>query len=106
MYQRKPTSNVKLVTVCKSPVYARSVSELIKPLDISYPVCSSNATKRNVCNVSSVSQFIKSLNVSKHVCSSKATKRNVCNASSVSRFTKSLNVSKGLCSSKAIYFFI
>ena len=72
---------MKLVSVHVSPIYARSVSELAKPLNFSKPVCSSNATKRNVCNASSVSQLITPLNVSKPVCSSKATKRNVCNAS-------------------------
>ena len=101
LYQRKPASNVKLVSVHVSPVYASSVSKLIKPLNNSKRVCSSNATQRNVCNASSVSQLIKPLNVSKPVCSSKATKRNVCNANSVSQFTKPLNVSKPLCSSKA-----
>ena len=88
LHQRKPASNVKLVSVHVSPVYASSVSELVKPLIVSKPVCSSNATKRNVCNASSVSQLIKPLNVSKPLSSSKATKRNVCNASSVSQFTK------------------
>ena len=101
LYQRKPASNVKLVSVHVSPVYARSVSELIKPLNNSKPLCSSNATQHNVCNASSVSQLIKPLNVSKPVCSSKAPKRKVCNANSVSQFTKPLNVSKPLCSSKA-----
>ena len=101
LYQRKTASNVKLVSVHVSPVYTSSVSELIKPLNNSKPVCSSNATQRNICNASSVSQLIKPLNVSKPVCSSKATTRNVCNANSVSQFTKPLNVSKPLCSSKA-----
>ena len=71
--QRKPASNVKLVNVQWSPVYATSVSELVKPLNISKPVCSSNATKRNVCNTSSVSQLIKPWSVSKPVCSSRTT---------------------------------
>ena len=101
LYQRKPASNVKLGNVYVSPVYASSVSELVKPLNNSKPVCSSNATQRNVCNACSVSQLIKPLNVSKPVCSSKETKRNVCNANSVGQFTKTLNVSKPLCSSKA-----
>ena len=101
LHQRKPASNVKLVSVHVSPVYAGSISELVKPLSVSKPVCCSNATKRNVCNASGVSQLIKPLNVSKPVCSSKATKHNVYNASSVSQFTKPLNVSKPLCSSKA-----
>ena len=101
LYQRKPASNVKLVSVHVSPVYTSSVSELIKPLNNSKPVCSSNATQRNVCNASSVSQLIKPLNVSKPVCSSKATKRNVCNASSASKLIKPLNVSKTLCSNNA-----
>ena len=65
LYQRKPASNVKLVSVHISPVYASSVDKLVKPLDISKPVCSSNATKRNVYNASSVGQLIKPLNVSK-----------------------------------------
>ena len=101
LYQRKPASNVKLVSVHVSPVYARSVSELVKPLNNSKPVCSSSPTQRNVCNASSVNQLIKPLNVSKPVCSSKETKRNVCNANSVSQFITPLNISKPLCSSKA-----
>ena len=100
MHQCKPASNVKLVSVHVSPIYTSSVSELVKPLNVSKPVCSSNANKRNVCNANSVSQRIKPLNVSKPVCSSKTTERNVCNASNVSPFTKPLNVSKPLCSSK------
>ena len=99
LYQCKPASNVKLVSVHISPVYASSVSELVKPLNNSKPVCSSNATQRNVCNASSVSQLIKPLNVSKPVCSGKETKCNVCNTNSVSHFTKPLNFSKPLCSS-------
>ena len=59
VYQRKPASNAKLVSVHISPVYASSVSELVKPLNVSKPVCSNNATKRNICNASSVSQLIK-----------------------------------------------
>ena len=101
LYQRKPASNVKLVSVHVSPIYARTVSKLVKPVNNSKPVCSSNATQRNACNAGSVSQLIKPLNVSKPVCSSKETKRNVCNANSVSQFTKPLNVSKPLCSSNA-----
>ena len=98
LYQRKPASNVKLGNVYVSPVYASSVSELVKPLNISKPVCSSNATQHNVCNASSVSQLIKPLNVSKPVCSSKATKPNVWNASSGSKLIKPLNISKTVCS--------
>ena len=101
LYQRKPASNVKLVSVHVSSVYTSSVSELVKPVHNSKPVCSSNATQRNAFNASSVSQLIKPLNVSKPVCSSKETKRNICNANSVSQFTKPLNVSTPLCSSKA-----
>ena len=94
---RKPASNVKLVCVHASPVYASSVSGIVKPLSISKPVCSSNVTKRNACNASSVSQLIKPLNASKPVRSSKATKHNVCNASSVSQVTKTSNNRKPLC---------
>ena len=101
LYQCKPASNVKLVSVHVSPVYASSVSELVKPFNNNKPVCSSNAIQCNVCNASSVSQLIKPLNVSRPVCSSKETKCNVCNGNSVSQFTKPLNVSKPLCSSKA-----
>ena len=78
------------------------ITTLVKPLNVSKPVCSSNITKRNVCNTNSVSQRIKPLNVSKPVCSSKTTKRNVCNGSNVSQFTKLLNVSIPLYSSKVI----
>ena len=55
-YQRKPLSNVKHVSVHVSPVCVTSVSELVKPLNVSKPVCYSNATKRNVWNASSVSK--------------------------------------------------
>ena len=73
LHQHKPASNVKLVSVHVSLVYASSGSELIKPLNVSKPVCSSNAAKSNICNASSMSQCIKPLNVSKPVCSSKIT---------------------------------
>ena len=73
LYQRKAASNVKLVSVHVSPVYTSSVSELVKLLNNSKPVCSSSATQRNVFNASSVSQLIKPLNFSKPVCSSKVT---------------------------------
>ena len=98
LHQRKPASNVKLVSVQVSPFYASSVSELVKPLNFSTPVCSINATKRNVCNVSNVSQLTKPLNVSKFLCSSKVTNRNVCNTNSVSKLIKPLNVNKTVCS--------
>ena len=99
LHQRKPGSNVKLVSVDVSPVCASSVSELIKQLNIGKPVCSGNATKRNVCNASSIIQLIKKpLNVRKSVCSSKTTKPNVCNTSRVSKLVKPLNVSKTVCS--------
>ena len=100
LHRRKPASNVKLVSVHVNPAYTTSVSELVKPLNVSKSVYSSNATKRNVCNANNVSKYIKTLNVSKPVCSSKTTKRNVYNASNVSQFTKPFNVSKPLCSSK------
>ena len=61
LHHRKPSRKVKLVSVHASPVYASSVSELVKPLNVSKPVCSSNATKRNVCNTNSVSQHNKPL---------------------------------------------
>ena len=48
LHQRKPDCNVKLISVHVSPVYASSVSELVKPLKISKRVCSSNSRKRNV----------------------------------------------------------
>ena len=64
------------------------------PLNVSKPVCSSNATKRNVCNASSASRLINPLNFSKRVFSSNKTKRNVCNAISVSQLVKPWNVSK------------
>ena len=101
LYQRKPASNMKLVSIHVSPVYADSFSEFVKLLNVSKPTCSSNATKRNVGNASSVDQFTKPLNVSKTVCPSKATKRNVCNASSVSQLIKPLNVNKTICSNDA-----
>ena len=70
---------MKLVSVHVSPVYDSSVIELVKPISVSKPVCSSNSSKRNVCNASNVSQRIKSLNVSKPVYSSETTKRKICN---------------------------
>ena len=36
-----------------------TVSQLIKPWNVSKPVCSNKATKCNICNTSSVSQFTK-----------------------------------------------
>ena len=59
LYQCKPASNVKLVSVHVSPVSASSVSELAKSLKFSKPVCSSNAIECNICNTSNVSQLIK-----------------------------------------------
>ena len=41
LHQRKPASNVKLVSVHVSPVYASSVCKLVKPLNVCKPVCSS-----------------------------------------------------------------
>ena len=67
LHQRKPASNVKLVSVHVRLLYASSVSELLKPLNGSKSVCSSNATKRHVCNASNVSQRVKPLNISKTV---------------------------------------
>ena len=49
--------NMKHVSVHVSPAYPSSVSELVKLLSVSKPVCSSNATKRNVCNASSVNSL-------------------------------------------------
>ena len=100
-YQHKPASHVKLATVHVSPLYDSGVSELIKPLNVSKPVCSSNTTKRNVCNAISISQLIKPLNLSKLVFSSNTTKRNVCNARSVSQLAKLLEVSKTVSSNNA-----
>ena len=94
LYQRKPASNVKLVSVHVSPVYASSVGELVKPLNISKPVCSSNVTKRNVYKASSASQLIKPLNVSKSVCSNNATRCNVSKVSSVNKLVKPSTVNK------------
>ena len=99
LYQHKAASNVKHVSIHASLLYTSSVTELVKPLNISKPVCCSNASKCYVCNTGSVSQFIKPFNVSKPVCADNATKRNVCNTSNVSRLVKLLNVSKTVCSS-------
>ena len=98
LHQRKPASNVKLVSVHVSPVYASSVGELAKPLNISKPVCSSNATKRNVCKASSVSPLIKPLNVSKTVCSNNTTRCNVFKVSSVNKLVKPSTVNKPVLS--------
>ena len=101
LHQRKVASNVEHVSVHVIPVYVSSVRELVKPLIVSSPVCSSNAAKRNVCNVSSTSKLVKSLSLSQRICSSNTTKCDVCNASSLSQHFKPLNVSKTVCSSNA-----
>ena len=99
LYQHKAASNVKHVSIHASLLYTSSVNELVKPLNISKPVCCSNATKCYVCNTGSVGQFIKPFDVSKPVCADNATERNVCNTSNVSQLVKLLNVSKTVCSS-------
>ena len=91
LYQRKPVNNMKYVSAHVSPIYANSVSELVKPLNVSKPVCSNNVTERNVCKVSSVSQLVKPSIVGSS-----------CNGGSVSQLVKSFNVSKLACSSNAI----
>ena len=101
LFQHKPVSNVKHVSVQVSPVYASSFSEVVKPLNVSKPVCSSNATKRNDCNTISVSRLFKPLNLSKPVFSSNTTKYNICNTSSVCQFLKPLNVGKPVYSNNA-----
>ena len=101
LYQCKPVINDTHVSVHVNPAYTSSASELIKPLTVSTPACSSNTTKRNVCNTSSASQLIKPLNLSKPALSSNATKRNVCNASSVSQLVKPLHISKLIYSNNA-----
>ena len=53
--------------------------ELVKPLNVSKRVCSSNATNGNVCKASCVSQFFRLLNVLKLVYFINPTKHNVCN---------------------------
>ena len=98
LYQRKPASNVKLVSVHVNLVYASRVSELVKPLNIRKPVCSSKATKSNVCNASSVSKLIKPSNVSKTVCYNNTTGLIVCKVSSVSQLVKPSTVSKPVLS--------
>ena len=90
---------VKHISIHASLLYTSSVNELVKPLNISKPVCWSNATKCYFCNTGSVSQFIKPFNVSKPVCVDNATERNVCNTSDVSQLVQLLNVSKTVCSS-------
>ena len=55
------------------------------PLNVSKPVCSSNPTKRNICNTNNVSQLVKPLNVRKTACFNNATERNICKVSSVSQ---------------------
>ena len=85
---------MKYVSVHVSSVYTSSACELMKPLNVSKPVCSSNATKPNVCNTSSSSELIKLLKVSKPVSSSNATKCKVCNTNSLSHLVKPLNASK------------
>ena len=94
LYQCKPASNLKLVSVHVSLVYTSSVSELVKSLNVSKLFCSRNATKHNVCKVRSVSQLVKPLNVGKTVSSNNVTGRNVCKVSSVSQLVKPSTVSK------------
>ena len=93
----RPASNVKLVSVHVGPVYASSVSELVKPLNVSKPLCSSKVSNRNVCNTSSVGKLIKPLNASKTVCSN-TTRCNVCKVSSFSQLVKPSTVSKPVLS--------
>ena len=100
LYQCKPASNLKLVSVHVSLVYTSSVSDLVKSLNFSKLFCSRNATKHNVCKVRSVSQLVKPLNVGKTVSSNNVTGRNVSKVSSVSQLVKpstarSNNVTQG-----------
>ena len=100
LYQCKPASNLKLVSVHVSLVYTSSVSELVKSLNVSKLFCSRNATKHSVCKVRSVSQLVKPLNVGKTVSSNNVTGRNVSKVSSVSQLGKpstarSNNVTQG-----------
>ena len=100
LYQCKPASNLKLVSVHVSLVYTSSVSELVKSLNVSKLFCSRNATKHNFCKVRSVSQLVKPLNVGKTVSSNNVTGRNVSKVSSVSQLVKpstarSNNVTQG-----------
>ena len=50
--------------------------------------CSCNASKQNVCIVSSVSKLVKPLTVSKPVCSTIVSKSNICNAIIFSQHVK------------------
>ena len=94
LYQCKPASNLKLVSVHVRLVYTSSVSELVKSLNVSKLFYSRNATKHNVCKVRSVSQLVKPLNVGETVSSKNVTGRNVCKVSSVSQLVKPSTVSK------------
>ena len=91
---------MKLVSVHVSPAYASSVSELVKRLNVSKPICSNNAAERNVCKVRSVSQLVKPI-FSNLVRSINVTKGNVRNNSSVSQLAKTFNVGKPVCSINA-----
>ena len=53
-------------------------------------VCSSNASKQNVCNVSSVSKPVEPLTAIKPVCSTIVSKSNISNVSTVSQHVKPL----------------
>ena len=64
---------------------------------MSKPVCSGNASKCNVCNVSSASQFVKPLNLSKRVRFSNTTKRDVCNTSRGSQVCSSNATEPNIC---------
>ena len=48
LHHRKPANNVKLTSVHVNPVYASSAGELVKPLNVSKPPCSSKVTNRIV----------------------------------------------------------
>ena len=63
-----------------------SVTPVVKPLNVSKPLCSNNATESNACKVSSVSQLVKPSIISKSVCSSNVTKCNAPNNSNLSLF--------------------
>ena len=87
------------VTNCSNHVIARSIvvssniSGTVKRLyqcKSVKTVCSSNASKQNVCNVSSVSKPVEPLTAIKPVCSTIVSKSNISNMSTVSQHVKPL----------------
>ena len=92
MYQCKPVKTVSSSNVSKQNARdISSVSKLVKPLTVSKPVCSTFASKGNICNTS---HHVKPLNVSKSMNSCNVRNRNVHIAHSLTHHNQPLSLSK------------